>query len=135
MTNVQAAILYGQIESIKDIIDNKNQIFEFYRKNLNGFVDFQKNEDNTKSSNWMFGIKYNNVDINKLSLCLYEQGIETRPMFSPISYHKHLSKYSIDNENSEILYKSVMILPSHPNLEKNQISYISNMIKKSLNNE
>jgi len=135
MTNVQAALLYGQIQSIDSIIENKNKIFEFYRKNLNGYVNFQKNEDNTKNSNWMFGIKYNNFDISKLSLSLYEQGIETRPMFSPISYHKHLKKYSIDNENSEILYKNVMILPSHPNLEKNQISYISNMIKRHLNNE
>jgi perosamine synthetase len=136
MTNIQAALLYGQIESIKEIIDTKYQIFELYRKNLNGFVNFQKNEDNTKNPNWMFGIRYkNDIDLSKLSLSLFEQGIETRPIFSPISYHKHLNKYSIDNENSEILYKSVMILPSHPNLEKNQIIYISNMIKKSLNNE
>lgn len=132
MTNVQAAILKGQIESLPVIMDKKQIIFERYRKILDGYVDFQKIESNTKHSNWMLGLKIKG-DINILSLEMYKQGIETRPMFPSMSYHKHLREFSDKEVNSDILYKSCLILPSHANLQKAQVDYIGNIIKKNLN--
>jgi perosamine synthetase len=132
MTNIQAAILNGQLDDLYDIMDKKSYIFELYKKDLNGFVDLQKIEDGTKHSNWMFGIKFKNVDIDSISLSLYKQGIETRPMFPPISYHKHLSIFANvgEEKNSEYLYRNSIILPSHPNLLKGDINYICNLLKK-----
>jgi perosamine synthetase len=131
MTNIQAAILRGQIESLSIISEKKEQIFEYYRKNLFDVVDFQKVEKNTKHSNWMFGIK-TDVDISKLSLELYRLGVETRPMFSSISTHKHLKIFKCDETNSNILYKNCLILPSHANLQKGQVEYICKIIKSNI---
>jgi perosamine synthetase len=131
MTNIQASILKGQIESLPIIMEKKQNIFEEYRKNLSGFVDFQKIENNTKHSNWMFGIKMEK-DVNNLSLELYRQGIETRPMFPNISKHKHLVEFECEEINSKILYKNCLILPSHPNLQKGHIEYICKLIKNNI---
>jgi dTDP-4-amino-4,6-dideoxygalactose transaminase len=131
MTNIQAAILKGQIESLPTVIEKKKNIFDRYRKNLNGFVDFQKIEENTKHSNWMFGVK-TDKDVSKLSLELYKQGIETRPMFPTMNHHKHLIEFDNNDKNSNILYKNCLILPSHPNLQKGQIDYICKIIKSNI---
>jgi len=131
MTNIQAAILKGQIESLPIIVEKKQNIFDRYKKNLNGFVDFQKVENNTKHSNWMFGIKMEK-NVNNLSLELYKQGIETRPMFPTINQHKHLKEFESNNTNSTILYKNCLILPSHPNLQKGQVDYICKIIKSNM---
>jgi len=130
MTNLQAAILKGQLESLDKIIERKKLIFGLYKENLSTEVQFQKEVYNTQHSNWMFGIRTKNAD--KLSLSLYKQGVETRPMFPPISYHKHLSQFSriSDEVNSEHLYQNCLILPSHPNLQKGEIQYICNLINR-----
>jgi perosamine synthetase len=131
MTNLQAAILKGQVESLSIIMEKKKNIFDMYRKNLNGFVKFQEIESNTKHSNWMFGIKIEK-DANSLSFKLYRQGIETRPMFPTINQHEHLREFENINSNSMNLYKKCLILPTHPNLQKGQVSYICKMIKDNL---
>jgi perosamine synthetase len=131
MTNIQASILHGQIESLDEIMEKKSIIFESYRTNLDGVVDFQKIEDNTKHSNWMMGIKLP-IDSDKISLNLFQQGIETRPMFPPMSYHAHLEEYAGNERNSKELYNKCIILPSHPNLQIKEVEYISNTIKSSI---
>lgn len=131
MTNIQAAILKGQIDDINTIREKKEFVFNLYKKILSGFVEFQKIEADTKHSNWMVGIKVGD-EITGLSLELYKQGVETRPMFSPMSDHQHLLKFSKKSEeiNSKKLKDSCLILPSHPNLQKGDINYICELIKK-----
>lgn len=132
MTNIQAALLKGQIDDLCDILEKKEFIFNLYKSILSDFVEFQKVEPNTKHSNWMFGIKVNN-DVNVLSLELYKQGVENRPMFPPMSYHDHLFRFSKPEEeiNSKKLKDSCLILPSHPNLLKEEVNYICELIKNN----
>jgi perosamine synthetase len=128
MTNIQAALLYGQLNFLNEILEKKDFVFDTYKRELSGF-EFQKEENDTIHSKWMFGLKLNH-NIKQMTLNLYEQGVETRPMFPPVSYHKHLSIFKSDELNSEILYNNSIILPSHPNLDKKQIQYITKIIKK-----
>ena len=129
MTNIQAALLYGQMEYIDEILEKKQIIFDRYRSNLNEF-SFQKIEENTKHSNWMIGINLKK-DVKDLCYSLFQQGVETRPMFPPMSKHLHLNKYVGDEANSKELYNTCIILPSYPTLNKKQIDYICNLIKKN----
>lgn len=129
MTNIQAALLYGQMEHLDEILEKKEDIFQRYRKNLDGF-EFQKIEDDTKHSNWMIGMNLGK-DIKDLSYGLYQQGVETRPMFPPMSKHSHLAEYAREESNSIELYKSCLMLPSYPSLNKKQVDYISSLIKKN----
>lgn len=138
MTNVEAALLYGQLLYIDEIIELKKKVFNLYEKLLDNYenITIQKTTESTIRSNWMFGIKFNNFNENKIKdveLNLYENGIETRRMFPPISYHKHLQndKYKIDN--SQKIYDSSLILPSYPELNSQQIFKIVDIIKKSIN--
>jgi dTDP-4-amino-4,6-dideoxygalactose transaminase len=131
MTNIQAALLYGQLNSLSEILEKKEKVFDRYRNNLNGVVNFQKIEEDTKHSNWMVGVNFGK-NVDKLSLNLYQQGIENRPMFPPMSSHKHLVEYKSDETNSNELYNNCLILPSHPNLNMKDIDFICNNIKKNI---
>ena len=136
MTNIQAAILYGQLEVADKILEMKNTVFTKYRSALKGRDDIliQQEEVNTKNSNWMFGVRIlQNKNYETANIFFNQHGIEIRPMFYPLTTHKHLkeNKYiMIDNcQNAELLNRQSIILPSYPELTKEE----QNHILKTLN--
>jgi perosamine synthetase len=137
MTNLQAAILYGQIMDVEKIVQMKKNIFNEYKeelKSVDGIV-FQKQSKNTTHSNWMFGVRFLNFDLEmkkKLELFLFESGIDTRPMFYSINKHPYLKDVKCETINADLLQTQCLILPSYPELTKSQITYICNKIKTFL---
>lgn len=125
MTNIQASILLSQIEIIDEIIDKKRKIYEFYKKELSNHFIFQKDQKGTKHSRWMTAVRildlnyHKEVDDNNL-------GFETRPMFYPMSKHKHLQKFASpdDEKNANLLSKEVFMIPSHPGLSRKDLEKI-----------
>jgi perosamine synthetase len=135
MTNIQAALLYGQLLHIDEIIEKKKIVFERYYSNLNNLenVFFQKKEENTEHSNWMFSIGFNNLEETekiKLQHFLFDKKIETRTMFYEIKKHSHLMNLDCETTCAEKLNKEVLLLPSYPDLTINQVDYICESIKK-----
>jgi len=138
MTNVQAAILLGQLESIDEIMLLKNKVFERYRLGLEGeeSIIFQKIENDTIHSNWMFSLRVMGLEsYSEISDYLMGKGIETRPMFYPMSVHHHLREYSNCHEEkvASILSKESLILPSFPELSNEEIDYIIKEVREFIN--
>ncbi len=138
MTNIQAALLYGQLSYINEILDRKENVFRLYRENLSNEenIIIQETDYKTISPNWMFGIRFNNINEAKLKnieLGLYENGIETRRMFPPITYHNHYKNIKCHIPNSKLIYDTSLILPSYPELNKIQISKICELVKNLIN--
>jgi perosamine synthetase len=135
MTNVQAAILLGQLESIDEIMLLKNKVFERYRLGLEGeeSIVFQKIENDTMHSNWMFSLRIIGMKCyDEIRDYLFKNGIETRPVFYPMSIHSHLSEFS-NNEgeiNANIISKESFMVPSFPELKNKEIDYITEKIKE-----
>lgn len=133
ITNIQAAILLGQLENLDKTLNKKKKVFERYKNNLNKKIILPKAEENTEPSNWLFAIRYNdNSKIQLIKQQLSENGIETRPMFYPISAHGHLIKFNQDIEIANILCNQIIMLPSYPDLEFSDIDYISQIINSLL---
>lgn len=135
MTNVQAALLYGQLESLSEILELKFNLFNTYKKELEklNFIEFQACEDNTSPANWMFGIKFkNNITYNSAFKFLQEKSIDSRPMFYCYEKHSYLKDLITpfkNNENANIINEKSIIIPSHPSLTKEEITYIIDCIK------
>jgi perosamine synthetase len=130
MTNVQAAILLGQLENIPLIHKNKQRVFDRYKKNLqdiNGIFT-QQVEPNTAHSMWMFGCKFDNLEsYRKAELYFSKNQIDTRPMFYSYKNHKHLNFTGNDNIARK-LNKQIVIFPSYPELKDNEIDYVCEQI-------
>lgn len=137
MTNVQAAILYGQLMILDEIRDKKSQVFDLYKKELSGIeeITFQQIEAGTEHAEWMFAIRFNKFDFIKkrmLELFLFENNIETRPMFYSINQHAHLSNIKSDNTVADLLNHQCLILPSFPELTRSQVLTVTRKIKDFL---
>jgi len=137
-----AAILLGQIELLPEIIERKEKIFSYYKEKLKNIneISFQKNELNTKHSNWMFGIRIKeNKSYQEAEKFFNSNGIEIRPMFYPITSHNHLKnniKIKINTcDNAKILNKECIILPSFPELKKEDQDHIVNIVEKWVSNK
>lgn len=134
MTNVQAAILTGQMEVVSDILEMKSQIFQRYREGLSSVegVHLQRQEKQTVHSNWMFAVRIRGAKEYKYSAKFFsERGIETRPMFYPSSKHpymKHLFPDSLQTR-AKVLNRECIMLPSYPELEKKEVEHIIEAVK------
>lgn len=131
MTNVQAAILYGQLKDLHHILDRKRTIFDQYYNELVGYLNCPYAVRG--HSMWMFGCN-GSFDANLVMTDMFMNGIETRPMFPPISFHEHLKHFSnVDQENvATYLHKTSVILPSHVNLTKHDVTFITNKLKYAI---
>lgn len=137
MTNIQAAILFGQLKALPEILDKKKNIFNYYRSKIKDIenVVAQQSKTKTTHSNWMFGVRLiNNLSYENAEIFFKKNGIEIRPMFYSISDHNHLNNnpnIKINSEiNSRLLNKECFILPSYPDLTFKEIDYIIDRLKE-----
>lgn len=70
MTNLQAAIGCAQLERVDEILSQKLQAAEYYKKHLDGF------------GKWLFCVKTPNKEV--LAEHLKKHKVETRPVFYPL---------------------------------------------------
>jgi perosamine synthetase len=131
MTNIQAAILAGQLELLPTILEMKRQVFTTYRTALADREDvlMQLSDPTTEHSNWMFGLRVpKQLSYERAELFFKQNGVEIRPMFYPIHEHGYLKKnFHVkwdDCTNAEILSKECFILPSYPELTEDEQSHI-----------
>jgi perosamine synthetase len=136
MTNIQAAFLFDQLNDFDGIIKNKKQIFENYKQLLDpllksNLVQIFLEEDNTECANWIFAIRLiNNIKNNSETMEYFKKmNIDIRPFFYPINKHDHLKDISFEDENSFILNKEVIMIPSSPSLTFETQQYIVSVIK------
>ena len=138
MTNIQAALLLGQLESLEEIFEKKQKLFLLYKQGLEKCkqISFQASEKDTTHSNWMFGIKFNNrITYETAFMHLQSKGIDSRPMFYSYEKHAYLNDFIKpykQNFNAEIINNTCIVLPSYPTLEIEKINYIIESIKQLL---
>lgn len=135
MTNVQAALLYGQLELLPEIMEKKHNLFEKYSEHIDhDRVTTQTPEWRTEHSNWMFGIRVKNHPGYKAAEEFFKKrGVEIRPMFYPLSAHPYLNDILLTGEhNAKLLNKESFILPSFPGLTSEEITHILNTLDEYL---
>ncbi len=143
MTNIQAAILYGQLEILPEILEKKETIFDRYRT----FIDQvgppaynQFIEPGIEHANWMFAFRLEYINRPDISFQDYfaQAQIETRPMFYPLKSHPFLQTNPIHSQwwinfgshfnLAEKLHNEIFILPSYPDLTQEEQSYILSIL-------
>jgi dTDP-4-amino-4,6-dideoxygalactose transaminase len=120
MTNIQAALLFDQLNAVAQIRADKHVVFETYKRLLGGHVTLPKAEEGTMESEWMFvcGV---NAEYKDLEAYMKENGVDIRPFFYDIKRHAHLSH--IEGPAMD-LDRCFCMLPSYPDLTVEQIEKI-----------
>jgi perosamine synthetase len=136
MTNIEAAILYGQLGVMNEILDKKNEIFKRYTDAFSEEPFYlQQEEEGTRRANWIFGVGWEGSrGYPYVKNILDNKGIETRPMFYPASKHPYLRRNIRVAWNSsdvpEKLNKEVIMLPSYPELTIEEQNYIIESVRE-----
>jgi perosamine synthetase len=136
MTNIQAAILLGQLELLPQILEMKEEVFERYRSSLRDdeYIRMQVSDPSTKHANWMFGVRVpGKNDYQAAELYFKGHGIDIRPMFYPIQSHAYLKYNKKVNwhycPNADLLNQECFILPSYPELTKQEQEHILSTLR------
>jgi len=122
MTNMQAAVLCGQLERADEILQEKERVAKRYLNALQGHFKSQKILPTHTHSNWIVSLELP-VEQPAVTDLMRQRGIDTRKVFYPLSamppyqFHdthpvaEHLSKYGIS-------------LPSYPQLTNEEVDFI-----------
>lgn len=129
MTNIQSAIGVAQIEKAQEILDKKSELANNYMRSLESLpITFQVIEKNRVNSFWMVSIIVeNNFIRNNLRKHLFENGVETRPFFYPVSEMPVFSTSS-NNTSAAHISKTGISLPSFPELSSEEFETIIKLI-------
>jgi perosamine synthetase len=139
MTNVEAALLYDQLNDIEHILTLKGNVFNNYNNLLKSLIDnnkvkLQTVNNDCKRANWMYAIQIidNEVSIDDTFNFFLNNNVETRPFFYPYNSHEHLKniKYNDELDISNKLTQEILMIPSYPTLSLEEQEYIISVLEK-----
>ena len=142
MTNIQAAIGLAQLERIDELAEMRRRNAYFYNSRLKDIpgITLPAEKEWVKNVYWMYGILIEDefgMSRDELMKRLREKGIETRTFFIPMHQQPaFLNKGLFKGESypvAEELAERGLYLPSGSGLTRDQIEYISNMIRETPN--
>ncbi len=143
MTNLQAAMGYGQLKNISWIIRRKREIGKRYisiLKNCKKIFIQPQEFKYAKNIFWVFGILIKkNIKINREKVVNYlsQNNIQTRPFFYPMHRQKIFKKLKLfpknqRYKNADFLSKNGFYLPSGLGISNSEIDYVGNTLKRYL---
>ena len=145
MTNLQAAMGYGQLKNIRWIIKRKREIGKRYisiLKNCNKIYIQPYKLNYATNIFWVFGILLkNNIKISREKVVkkLSKKNIQTRFFFYPMHKQKILKKIKLFSKrekfnNADFLSKNGFYLPSGLGISNSEIDYVGKTLLKILEN-
>lgn len=125
MTNLQAALLYDQMNDIVHILENKRKVRDRY----NWLFENTEFKPITNGL-WMFVLRTPYSMANSLTY----YGIDTRPMFYPIQKHLHLKHLFTHVQSVDVRHDEIIMIPSSPMLSSFDQVFIANAFKQVIKN-
>lgn len=139
MTDIQAALGVSQISRIDSYVSKRNEIAEYYDKNLSYLpIELPKTPDDVYSSYHLYIIKlsqdasikrkelFNFLRNNKIGVNVHYIPVHLQP------YYKKRGFSEGDFPEAERFYRQAISLPLHPNLSKKDQDFIIDTLKNYL---
>lgn len=137
MSNIVAGIGRGQMEVIKNRVEARRAMHDFYVelfKDVDGVTVFTEPESDYYSNHWLSAIIIDPVitgkDRESLRLTFLEDNIESRPLWKPMHMQPVFESAPYYGTNiSEELFDNGLCLPSGSNLSDEERERIANVIR------
>ena len=128
MSNIQAAIGYGQMQRIDELINRKREILRFYKENLEYLegVSMNPEPEGTINGAWMPTIvfdKETGVTREKLQEVFKSENIDARVFFHPLSSLSMFGDKQV-NVNSWNIPTRAINLPSYHDISNRDIKRV-----------
>jgi perosamine synthetase len=134
MSELQSCVLAAQFKKLPELWAMRESSENFYRQQLTGYVLESCASYSHTRSPWIFTVRIPNISQTakfKLSSKLAKIGIETRPVFYPLSTMPAFSKYAnFDTSNAHIISREGISFPTGSHVSENAQEAIINLIKE-----
>lgn len=134
MNNITAALGVAQMYGVERQIEKKRLIGDWYHQELSEIpeISMQKELANSRSVFWMSSIHISDPRFNReeLQSRLKSAGIDTRPVFPPISQYPIWGKEIKPKPKALRIGENSLNLPSGVNLSRSAVKRICGEIKK-----
>lgn len=139
MTNIQAAIGYGQTQRANELIDIRRKVASWYTEKLRDIegITLPLEAKWAKNVYWMYGILIKDdfgMTRNDVIHELSKHGIDSRPFFVPMHKQKVFMEKMMFSEDhhpvSEYLGEHGLYLPTGTTLTIDNVEFISSVINK-----
>ena len=134
LTNLQAALGCAQFEQLPAFLKKRQEIYAWYTDYLSSseLFEFQELLQEHTTSNWLFTVllkKDSPIERDELIRKLAKLGIETRPMFYPMSVMPAFDTYptNLIGNSVDIAARGIS-LPTSVYLSKEEVRYISEKV-------
>lgn len=132
MTNIQAALGLAQLEQLDSLIAARDEIYQNYTTSLKAHpgITFQKVQNN-RHVNWMFTVRMTGMNFDRRDKAiadLKERGIDSRPVFYPISLMQFYQDARFTRNqlhNALTISQEGISLPTYVGLTPTDISFIA----------
>jgi perosamine synthetase len=134
MSNIQAAIGFGQMERIKDLVKRKREVFQYYQNQLAGIPSISMNPEkaNTKNGYWMPTVVFDiilGVKRQELQTSFAKENIDARVFFYPLSSLDMFNDVQ-SNTNAWAIPNRAINLPSYFDITLADQNLVVDVIKK-----
>lgn len=120
MTNLQAALLYDQLNDVDSILQTKRNIYDRYVKLFGKEV--------STTGLWMMILRLSGLRYEDVYPFALRHGVDTRPMFYDIHKHTHLR--CVESTPQSIGHEELVMIPSSPTLTPFDQTYIWAVIEQ-----
>lgn len=135
LTNIQAALGVAQMEKIDAILQQKRKIAKIYSMHLENMagLSLPREAEWARSVFWLYSILIDQdilgISRNRLMQRLKEQGIETRPLFTPV-HRQPIYTHSRVMPVAEKLSSQGLSLPSSAHLSTESVERVTKTIRE-----
>lgn len=137
MSNVLAGIGRGQLRVLKDRVEARRRIFDYYREALGDLpgLTFMPEAAYGRHTRWLSCLLVDprqfGVDREALRLALEAENIESRPTWKPMHLQPVYQHYeSIGGDISRKLFEQGLCLPSGSNLSEHDLDRVIEVIRR-----
>lgn len=141
ITDIQCALGISQLKKIDLFIDKRKYLVDLYNKKFKSIdgVIVQKEESYSDTARHLYILR---IDLNKFNAtrdniynALIAENIGVNIHYIPIYKHPYYSKLGYKEdlcENTELLYKSMITMPLHVNMNKDDVDDVVEALSKVL---
>jgi perosamine synthetase len=141
LSNLSASILSAQLARSNELIEKRLKVFEKYRRYLEIEALEPKSPLDSNLSPWLFSVRLPGISLIKkreLATLLAKQGIQTRPLFYPLSsmpaFESWVDKSRDEFYTANLISNQGISLPTFPRLRTKQIREICKLVNNSHKN-
>lgn len=133
MSNVLAGIGRGQVKVLKERVNKKKYIYEFYKKELDDIeqISFMPENEWNAPNFWLSVIIVDDIEPIIVMDELEKENIESRPVWKPMHLQPVFSQYEYFGDKiAETLFDKGICLPSDTKMTDDDLLRVTNTIKR-----